>query len=79
VKPGKGGWRLAGALKRGAGPKLVRAGIGRPDSEPDSYDMDESARGRLVAGACGARCTAAAANAGDWGKWLSTKERAILM
>jgi hypothetical protein len=47
VKPGKDGWPLLGALKRGAGLKLERAGIGIPDSNPDSYDEEESARGLL--------------------------------
>jgi hypothetical protein len=61
VKPGKGGWRPGGALKRGVGRKLDRAGIGIPDSNPDSYDEDESASGLLVGGAGGAGCAAAAA------------------
>ncbi len=73
MKPGKGGLRPAGALKLGAGRKLARAGIGSPDSEPDSYDVDESARGGLVAGACGAGCAAAAAEPDGLRKWLSTR------
>jgi hypothetical protein len=35
--------RQRGALK------LESAGIGRPDSDPDSYDVEESARGLLTA------------------------------
>ncbi len=79
VIPGKGSWQPAGALKRGAGRKLERAGIGMPDSEPDSYHVNESARGSLVAWAGGAGCAAVAADAGDWRKWLSIRVRAILV
>jgi hypothetical protein len=78
VKPGKGGWRPGGALKRGAGRKLVRAGIGKPDSEPDSYNEDESARGRLVDGAGGAGCAAAAAETGGLRKRKSIFELFVL-
>jgi hypothetical protein len=47
VKPGKDGWPLWGALKRWAGRKLESAGIGIPDSNPDSYEEEESAWGLL--------------------------------
>jgi hypothetical protein len=50
VKPGRGGGRAAGALNLGA-LKLERAGMGRPASDPDSYEEEEidSDLGRLAA------------------------------
>jgi hypothetical protein len=48
VKPGRNGWRSVGALKRGV-LKLERAGIGRPASDPESYEVEESHRGIFAA------------------------------
>ncbi len=50
VKPGSGVARAVGALNLGA-LKLERAGMGRPASDPDSYEEEEvdSDLGRLAA------------------------------
>ncbi len=46
-KTGRAGWRPDGTLKLGI-LKLDRAGMGRPASEPESYEVDESCRGLLA-------------------------------
>jgi hypothetical protein len=47
VKTGRAGWRPDGALKLGI-LKLDMAGMGRPASEPESYEVEESCRGLLA-------------------------------
>jgi hypothetical protein len=77
--PGEAREGQLAALKRGVNRKLDSTGIGIPDSNPDSYDEDESARGRLVGGAGSGGCAVAIAATGILRKWLSTRQRAILV